>query len=90
MLTKDGRFVLSELNIGCWNINGVWQRINSFRYNKLNNPEVLDIITKKRIFGLIETHHTANEIDNLHVTGYKCFTICRPKDKNVKKCSSVN
>lgn len=85
MLTKDGKFVLSEAKIGCWNVNGVWQRINSFRYNKLHNPEVLDIITRKHIFGLIETHHTADDIGNLHVTDYKCFSICRPKDKNAKK-----
>ena len=85
MLDNNGHFFLSELSIGSWNCNGIWQRINSFRYNKLNNPEVLKLITSKQIFGLIESHHTDNEVGNLHIEGYKCFSICRPKDKNLKR-----
>ena len=85
MLDKKGHFVINELRIGSWNINGVWQRINTFCYNKLHCPEVSDLIYNKLFFGLIETHHTASEVGSLHITGYKCFSICRPKDKNVKK-----
>ena len=77
-------FYKSELMIGSWNLNGVWQRINSFRYNKLHNPEVMNLISKKQIFGLIETHHKANEVGDLHITDYKCYSICRPKSKKVK------
>ena len=85
MLDNNGCFVRSELSIGLWNINGVWQRINSFMYNKLNNPDVINLISSKLIYGLIETHHTANEVGSLHIEDYKCFSVCRPKDKNVKK-----
>ena len=85
MLDRNGNFVRSEIKIGSWNINGIWQRINSFRYNKLQNPDVLNLTTSKQIFGLIESHHKANEVANLHITGYKCYSLCRPKDKNVKK-----
>ena len=54
-------------------------------YNKLNNPDVINLISSKLIYGLIETHHTANEVGNLHIADYKCLSVCRTKDKNVKK-----
>ena len=37
-----------------------------------------------QIFGLIETHHLSTEDAFLHINGYKCFNVCRPK---VKKSS---
>ena len=85
MFHYDGAFYFGEISIGAWNINSIWQRINSFRYNKIHNPNFIDFIKKKKIFALIETHHTANETGDLHISGYKCFSVCRPKDKNKKK-----
>ena len=85
MLLYNQNFHFSELNIGAWNINGIWRNINSFKYNKLNNPDFLEKISKDKIFGLIETHHTADQADFLHINGYKCFSLCRPKDKNKKR-----
>ena len=32
-----------------------------------------------KIFSLIETWHTATEIDQIQLTGYKCFNVCRKK-----------
>ena len=87
MLNK--KFVKTELSIGSWNLNGVWQRINSFRYNKLKIPEIYNLISQKHIFGLIETHHKANEVGDLHLTDYKCFSICRPKDKILKNINHL-
>ena len=78
-------FRSSQLAIGSWNLNGIWQRINSFRYNKLHSSEFLKFIGRKLIFSLIETHHTAEEIGDLHLNGFKCFSLCRPKDKNKKR-----
>ena len=75
----------SELKIGAWNINSIWKNINSFKYNKLQNPDFINVIKNKRIFSLIETHHTADESDSLYIEGYKCFSICRPKPKNKKR-----
>ena len=85
MFDYNGTFYFGEISIGAWNINSIWQRINSFRYNKIHNPNFMEIIKKKKIFALIETHHTADEIGDLHINGYKCFSVCRPKDKNKKK-----
>ena len=84
MVFINGNFFLSELGLGCWNIQGIWKRINSFRYNKLNDPCVLESLVRQKIFGLVETHHKSNEEPNLHIDGYKCFSTCRPKRKNVK------
>jgi hypothetical protein len=81
MVLSNGKFYLSELGINCWNIYGIWKRLNSFRYNKLNDPYILQILRKHKIFGLIETHHLSSEDAFLHIEGYKCYNICRPKGK---------
>ena len=81
MVHRNGKFTFSEISIGAWNIHNIWQRINSFRYN----PDFLDFIKKKKVFGLIETHHTADETGDLRINGFKCFSLCRPKDKNKKR-----
>ena len=85
MLPSNRNFIFSELRIGAWNINGFTKNINSFKYNKLQNPDFLEFTKNKKIFGLIETHHTADQADDLHIDEYKCFPLCRPKDKNKKK-----
>ena len=81
MVFTNDKFFLSEIGINSWNINGIWKRINSFRYNKLNDPYLQQFLRKNQIFGLIETHHLSSEDACLHIDGYKCFNICRPKGK---------
>ena len=81
----NNKFYISQLDIGCWNIDGIWRRINSFRYNKLHDSYVQDIIAKNKIFCFLETHHIAGEEGDLHIDGYQCFSMCRPKDKTSKK-----
>ena len=85
VLSKNNYPFLSEIRIGSWNINSIWKNINSFRYNKIDNPDFIKVIKKKKIFCLIETHHTADESDALYIEGYKCFSLCRPKPKNKKR-----
>ena len=85
MIQGNSKIGFSELKIGAWNLNSIWQNINSFKYNKLENPSVLNFICKSRIFGLLETHHTADQADKLQINGYKCYSLCRPKDKNKKR-----
>ena len=75
----DKYYQLSELGICSYNIHWVWQRINNFKYCKLDYKYVQDIFQKYRIIGLIETHHEQSEIGALHVDGFKCHTKCRPK-----------
>ena len=79
MPIQNGQFKICEVAVGAWNIHGIFQRINSFRYNKLNDSNVLDVLHKYKIFCLIESHHVATESDLLHISGYKCFDLCRKK-----------
>ena len=76
---------LSELGITSWDINNFQQVINKYKYNKLHNPQTLNILTRSLVFGLIETHHTSEDIGKLHIEHYRCHSVCRPKSKNVKR-----
>ena len=73
---NDHAEFLTQLGLTCWNINNFQQSVNKFKYNKLHNPTVLEILTKILIFGLIETHHTSDEIGKLHIDKYKCHSVC--------------
>ena len=73
---------VAELKVACWNIRGIFKRIHGFKYSKLNDQNVLDVLTANHIFGLVESHHTASQIADLHVAGFKNFNVCRPKTKN--------
>ena len=81
MVVLEGKFYLSELGVNCWNICGIWKRLNSFRYNKLNDPYILKTLTKHQIFGLVETHHLSTEDALLHIDGYKCFNVCGQRER---------
>ena len=75
----------SELLVQCWNIHGIFCNLNGFTYNKLNDPEFLEHTSKYHIFGLIETHHISEDIDQLQLLGFKCFQTCRKKQKVGRK-----
>ena len=85
MPLQDGKFKIGEISIGAWNVHGIWCKINSFRYNIINDSNVLDVLQKYKIFCLIETHHVASESDLLHIPNYKCFDLCRKKDPNKRR-----
>ena len=70
---------LTDLPIVSWNIHGVFSRHAGFRYNKLHSPYFMESIKNAKIFALIETHHTATEIDQIQIVGYKCYNVCRKK-----------
>jgi hypothetical protein len=69
----------TDLPIVSWNIHGVFQQHAGFRYYKLHSPYFMEAINNAKIFSLIETHHIATEIDQIQLTGYKCFNVCRKK-----------
>ena len=75
----------SEISIQCWNIFGIFRNINGFTYSKLQDPDFVKHTSKHQIFGLVETHHTAEDIDQLQILGYKCFQACRKKQKFGRK-----
>ena len=79
MVFRDN-FCMTDLNISSWNIHGIFNRIEGFRYNKTHSPHFWEVIGKSKIFGLIETHHLDTEIDQIQINGYKCFNVCRKKE----------
>ena len=81
-MASRGNFFMSDLAITSWNIHGIFSRIEGFRYSKLQSPYFWSMIGKAKIFGLIETHHLATEIDQIQIDGYKCFNVCRKKKSN--------
>ena len=93
MVILNNQYFLSQLSISSWNINGIFQRINSFRYNKLNDVYVREMLVQHKVFGLIETHQTSKEIADLNCfPEYKCFSTCRPvndKKKRVKPSGGI-
>ena len=66
-MTKDDFYKLSEIGLVSYNIYGIFQNVNNFRYNKLGHPYVSNIFEKYKIVGLIETHHENKDTDSLYV-----------------------
>ena len=75
------KFNITDLPIVSWNIHGIFSRHSGFRYNKLHSPYFKDAIGDAKIFGLIETHHVASEIDQIQLEGFKCYNVCRKKKR---------
>ena len=80
-MTNNKYYKLSEIKITSFNVHGIYQNINNFRYNKLVHPYVQNLFEKFKIVGLIETHHEQSQISDLHVQNFKCHSKCRPKSK---------
>ena len=79
----------SELWVQCWNINGTFQNINGFTYNKLQDPDFTAHTKNAKILGLIETQHIAEDIDKLQINDFKCFQVCRKKKKFGRKHGGI-
>ena len=86
----QNRFVFTDLCILEWNIRGIFTNIGGVRYNKLQSPYFWQAIKGARIFGLIETHHTADDIDQIQIKGYKCFNLCRKKRKMGRNSGGIS
>ena len=78
------RVVLNYLKIKIWNVHGLFTQINGCRYSKLNNPEFCSFFEKDHIFALIETWHSQQDVDALEIPGYKCYSVCRPRNAHTK------
>ena len=77
--------ITSFIKIKAWNIFGVFKKINGFQYSKLQDPDFIEHVKNFQIFGLIETHHTDEDIDKMQIFGFKCFQTCRKKQKFGRK-----
>ena len=79
----------TELWIQSWNIFGAFKNINGFSYNKLHDPDFIAQTKNSKILGLIETQHTADDIDKLQIFDFKCFQVCRKKKKFGRKHGGI-
>jgi exonuclease III len=75
------KFNITDLPIVSWNVHGIFSRHSGFRYNKLHSPFFKDAIGDAKLFGLVETHHVASEIDQIQLDGFKCYNVCRKKKR---------
>ena len=69
-----------ELQIQCRNVYGAFYNVDGDRYSKLqNNLDFIGHTTKYFLFGLVETHHTAQDSPEMQIKGFRCFKVCRKK-----------
>jgi hypothetical protein len=73
----------SILRLACWNIDGLYQRIDGQRLCKLQYPEFQQEVLDIDILGLVETH--VGSKGSLILPGYKIFLNHRPKAKKSPK-----
>ena len=79
-----------ELQIQCWNVHGIFYNLGGNRYSKLSNDdEFVRHTSKYLIFGLVETHHTADDVSQLQMVGYKCYQVCRKKLVRGRKSGGI-
>ena len=62
------------LRIGIWNIHGYKSKELG---NKIKQTEVIEIIKRHDIFGVVESHAESNS--DLEVEGFKYYARARPK-----------
>ena len=83
-------FRSNELPIQCWNVHGAFYNLGGNRYSKLHHDtEFIEHTRKYLIFGLIETHHTAEDIPLVQIPEYRCFQVCRKKLKRGRKSGGI-
>lgn len=70
----------SSINIGAWNIDGLFSRVANVRTSKLEFPPVQHILNKFDIFCLTETHCDVSDIVDFN--GYHIVQNFRPKSFN--------
>ena len=83
-------FTSHELRIQCWNVQGAFHNIDGDRYSKIHNDsDFIRHTSKYLIFGLIETHHTAEDSHLMQISNYRCFEVCRKKLKRGPKSGGI-
>ncbi len=70
------------LKIGSWNIQGVYQKINGLKINKLEDPEFLTILNSHDILCVQETHCGQNDTPTDHISDFCSIPHCRKKSSN--------
>ena len=77
----NSRCIFNSLAVGCWNIQGVFEKVYSSKINKLDDPFFKSILNKFDILCLQETHLSQEDIIP-ETPGYVSIPHCRTKSKN--------
>ena len=73
--------IFNFLTVGCWNIEGIYEKINSVKVCKLNQPVFLETLHNHDILCLLETHISHDE-PIVHIDGYTITPHCRKISAN--------
>ena len=78
---SSSRAIVNYLTVGCWNIEGLYEKVNGIKLCKLDEPTFLNRLKSFDILCLQETHVPQGEIipkiDDFHITPH-----CRGKSAN--------
>ena len=61
MCLRVKKAILNFLTVGCWNIESIYENINSVKISKLEQPFFLELLNKHDLFCIQETHVSENE-----------------------------
>ena len=75
------RCIFNNLTVGCWNIQGVMEKVNSSKINKIEDPIFEKILKKFDILCLQETHLSQDD-DVPKFDGYVPIPHCRKLSGN--------
>ena len=70
------------VNVGVWNIHGLFIKGNNTKFNKLEDPEVKKRLKSFEILRIQETHCGPKDTSSLLVPGYKLFPCHREMSGN--------
>ena len=76
------KYSFKMLKIGSWNIQGVFQKVNNVRVNKLEDSTFTEILEKHDVLCLQETHCGPKESPSSHITTHNAIPICRKISSN--------
>ena len=79
---KPSKYKYTFAKIANWNINGIYQKVNNFKINKLEDPLFLDILKAHDILCLQETHCGQNDMPSDHIPLYDAIPHCRKISSN--------
>ena len=70
------------LEVGVWNIHGLFSKVNQTKYCKFDEPEFQNALKYLDILCIQESHCKGSDTDNLHINGFKILNFSRQVSAN--------
>ena len=74
-------FLPNLLTVGCWNLEGIYEKVNSVKVSKLEQPAFLETLKKFDVL-CIQEAHIGKEEPLKKIQGYTSRTHCRKISTN--------